>query len=112
YFLLQNWKGAHAPVNFKFTANEWTHMIASWRIGEKPFLRVFANGKLILGNDQPEYLPQKSEPVDGIFIGSDPDGLRSADGLIDEVVILDASLTGHDAMLFFHDQGGKEGGGK
>jgi hypothetical protein len=106
YFLLQNWKGANAPVNFSFTADEWVHIIASWQIGEKPFLYVFANGKRILGNDQAKYFPENSEAVESIFLGSDPDGLRSADGLIDEFVVLNKSLTDHEANLFFRAQGG------
>ena len=94
----KNWVGWHLRVT-DMQINKWYHIIATW---DSIHVHVYRNGCFVKRSGGGPWRTNDNSRNNNIYIGRSNKKLGNfANGFLDEMCILDYSLDGNDALIFY-----------
>ncbi len=109
YFVWDNQAYMHCSTQAfaNMTAEDlgrWHHIALTWQEGARAFNAIYLDGERVAHNAKTDITVR--QPASRLFVGSDraQDGQRWADGLLDELVILDRPMGDAEVAAVFRAQ--------
>lgn len=106
YFIVSNQESIHCSVPYQFDVDAWVMITAVWKSGNDGYCKLFVNGEKIA--DQNKSFSGVYSNAGLVYLGSDKGATdqrgRSADVLLDDLVILNHPLSNEGVSLAYKAQ--------